>query len=478
MGGGYPPGDQGKALAGGAQVLSQVALHHMYDAAYRAGAPLQAPEMALNEQQYRDYPWLAMSEETQYEFNIANALINRFNTWAGQVAGGPLERAMEREAALITGWRIERFVLGGQEHLPYYHHVRGRDMTDEEQAAYKTLHKYQLAEDSARRRGQEPPRLSTAQQAERERAQAVRRAHAARTGGDAQAPLNTHKDFDPSLDQRQLRNAATEFRRDYIPQWSLALDGGWSTGQMLNVLLGGLMYMTNDADEAKEYALIREGGQKAHARLFSRGGSPLNEQAAQLVALFDEQVHDSRAWFMNAQLNGREVFSDYFRHRAVFFDNQSNKRLSLLANGMRVVGVGIALASVGLSVKRRDPRYLAGLILPSLGTPVLRGHVGAPQVGAFDTLTGLALPMLDVAEAVRAFSSDSTPALELAAALPAPQPLTAETANTPALQAILKAHQAAAAAKAATASGGWRALAGAALESLGETGAGTSPRLG
>ncbi|MCY1310882.1 hypothetical protein D9M70_611230 [compost metagenome] len=99
-------------------------------------------------------------------------------------------------------------------------------------------------------------------------------------------------------------------------------------------------------------------------------------------------------------------------------------------------------------------------------------------MGAFDTLTGLALPMLDVAEAVRAFSSDSTPALELAAALPAPQPLTAETANTPALQAILKAHQAAAAAKAATASGGWRALAGAALESLGETGAGTSPRLG
>ncbi|MCY1354725.1 hypothetical protein D9M69_411160 [compost metagenome] len=444
VGGGYPPGDQGKALAGGAHVLSQAALHHMYDAAYRAGAPLQVPEMALNAQQLRDWPWLVMDAKTYKEFDIADELIVRFNTWAKQLSGGPLEEAMARELALLTGWRIERFVRRGQEHLPYYQHCRGRDMSPEEREAFETLHRYQLAEDAAARKGEEVPSLSTAQQAERERAQATCRAYAARTGGQADAPLNTHKAFEPMLDQRQLANAAREFRRDYVPEWSFANDSGFSSGQLLDVMFGGLVYMTNDVDEADEYTRIRTGGDQCHGQLFTADGNPASPQAAQLIALFDEQVHDSRAWFMNAQLNARELWSDYFRYRCIFFDSLSNKRLSLLANGVQVIGIGIALASVGLAVKRRDPRWLVGLMLPSLGTPVLRGKVSAAQVSAFDPLTGLALPMLEVADGLRGFSQDRAPALRLAAELPIPMPLTPATADSPALQAILQARLAAA----------------------------------
>ncbi|MHB9798104.1 T6SS phospholipase effector Tle1-like catalytic domain-containing protein [Pseudomonas sp. MT3] len=442
VGGGYPPGDQGKAVAGGKFVLSQVALHHMYNAAYQAGAPLQVPQLALNPEQHDKWSWLAMSLSTSKEFEIADGLVTRFNTWVDQLSSGPLERVMFNELCLITGWRIDRFAYGGQVRQAYAQ-PRGkqRDMTPAEVEAFETLHKYQLAEDAAARAGKDLPVLSPADQKKRDDAQAIRARYEADVGGDANAPLNTNKTFDPPLEQRQLANAAKEFRRDYIPEWSFGGDGGWSTGTAMNVLLGGLIYMTNDVDEAEEYATLREGGEKAYKKLFTPAGFPVNETAAQLIALFDDQVHDSRAWFMNAQMNEREFWSDYFRYRCIFFDQESNRNLSLLARGMQVVGVGIALASIGLSVKRRNPKYLVGLFLPSLGIPVMRGKVGFPEISAFDPLTGLALPMVEVASELRAFSKDTSTAQQMAAALPAPVALTAATAVTPALQEILKAHQ-------------------------------------
>ncbi|WP_371230644.1 DUF2235 domain-containing protein [Pseudomonas sp. QE6] len=444
VGGGYPPGDQGKAIAGGNFVLSQVALHHMYSAAYQAGAPLQAPQIALNPEQQENWPWLVMARTTFDEFNIADGLVTRFNTWVDQLSSGPLEQVMFKELCLITGWRIDRFAYGGQARQPYAQ-PRGkqRDMTPAEVDAFETLHKYQLAEDAAARAGKDLPVLSEADQKKRDDAQAIRARYEADVGGDANAPLNTNKTFDPPLEQRQLANAAKEFRRDYIPEWSFGGDGGWSTGTAMNVLLGGLIYMTNDVDEAEEYATLREGGEKAYKKLFTPAGFPANETSAQLIALFDDQVHDSRAWFMNAQMNEREFWSDYFRYRCIFFDQESNRNLSLLARGMQVVGVGIALASIGLSVKRRNPKYLVGLFLPSLGIPVMRGKVGFPEISAFDSLTGLALPMVEVASELRAFSKDTAPAQKLAAALPLPEPLSAATAVTPTLQTILQAHEAA-----------------------------------
>ncbi|MEE3509748.1 hypothetical protein QN399_26605, partial [Pseudomonas sp. 10C3] len=69
---------------------------------------------------------------------------------------------------------------------------------------------------------------------------------------------------------------------------------------------------------------------------------PLTDTARTLTDFFDEQVHDSRAWFMNSTALGeREVFSDYFRYRCIFFDTESNKSLSPVARAGQVIGVGI-----------------------------------------------------------------------------------------------------------------------------------------
>ena len=48
----------------------------------------------------------------------------------------------------------------------------------------------------------------------------------------------------------------------------------------------------------------------------------------------------------------------------------------LLASAGQVIGVAVTVGSIGLSIKRRDPRYLVGLVLPSLGIPIFRGKVG------------------------------------------------------------------------------------------------------
>ena len=50
LGGGYPPGDQGKANGDGdSLLLSQIALNEMYAAAFESGAPLKVPEDSLPE---------------------------------------------------------------------------------------------------------------------------------------------------------------------------------------------------------------------------------------------------------------------------------------------------------------------------------------------------------------------------------------------------------------------------------------------
>jgi len=457
VGGGYPPGDQGKARDGGHMLLSQIALHHMYSEAFKVGAPLQVPEIALSPEQRADYPWLKMVAGTYEEFDIGSGLIERFNAWQAQHAKGPLEVVMAHEAEVITAWRIDRFVHGSMAKQGFYQHVSGtnnRDMTEEEYKAFAYLHNLQLEEDAEalgappknRHYPSEEARVQAEAQAARKKteAEAIKAGYEKRTGKPT--TFNTHKDYDPPLENRQLSRAAQDFSRDYHGDWAVPDGEAFSTATILNALLGGLIYLTNEQDEAGEYERMHTLGDEHYAKLFSAINTPANPQAALLMTLYDDQVHDSRAWFMNYAIDGREVFSDYFRYRAVFFDDESNKRLSLLARAGQVIGVAVAVASIGLSIKRRDPRYLIGLALPSLGIPVLRGKVSLPElpdIQAFDSLTGIALPMLQGMEAVRTFTKDTGSIVELAKALPLPEPLSEATANTPELQSILKAADAA-----------------------------------
>ncbi len=50
IGGGYPPGDQGKANAKhDGYLLSQIVLHDLYSSAFSAGAPLKVNKFSLPE---------------------------------------------------------------------------------------------------------------------------------------------------------------------------------------------------------------------------------------------------------------------------------------------------------------------------------------------------------------------------------------------------------------------------------------------
>ena len=446
VGGGYPPGDQGKAAAGGKEVLSQIALHHMYDEAYKVGAPLQAPPEAFNMALKHDRPWLVMSDSTSIEFQVDPTLTTRFNTWLDNMDNGPLEEVMAREAGVITGWRISRYAMNWIKWTSLNRRVLqngpASDMNGDEVDAFEALHAMQLEEDAAMRAGSKAPVWSEAELASQKKHQATKEAYEKRTGTQPAASFNTSKVFEPNLDYRQLRNAMADFRRDYVPEWNLTLSEMISFGTLANTLVGGLVYMTNGQDEAEHYAKLRQAGEENYALLFGANGKPVNDKAWAIVGLFDEHVHDSRAWFMNAALNEREVFSDYFRYRGIFFDTQSNNELSLLVNVGRVVGVALAVASVGLTIRRQNPRYLVGLILPSLGTPVLRGKVEFPFINAFDTVTRLSLPMIENIETVCAFTKNTGDAVKAAQALPVPPALTEKTATTDNLIAILKAAQA------------------------------------
>ncbi|WP_257604403.1 DUF2235 domain-containing protein, partial [Pseudomonas sp. UMAB-08] len=91
VGGGYPPGDQGKSLGGPQDVMSQLPLQHMYAEAYAVGAPLQAPSIALSDEQRQDEPWLEMDAKTFKAFAVSETLTLRFNTWLAHHKTGPLE---------------------------------------------------------------------------------------------------------------------------------------------------------------------------------------------------------------------------------------------------------------------------------------------------------------------------------------------------------------------------------------------------
>ncbi|ELK3536697.1 DUF2235 domain-containing protein [Pseudomonas aeruginosa] len=432
VGGGYGVGNQGKAVGGSESLLSQIALQHMYAEAFEADAPLQVPAPAVHPDFHED--WRVMVPKIEAEFSVSEELATRFNAWQAQAKAGPLEEVIRRETALITAWRIDRYA-GGLRSKAFFANVPP-DMPEAQQKAWEALHKRRSREYAAAQQGEPLPPMSAAEQAEWDR-------NVALIGGEDQLrDLRVEKQFDPPLDQRQLLGAAAEFAHDYKGDWGV-LDDGMTVGGVIDLLLGGTVFLINEEDEAEEYSQIHRDGSARYHQLFSAPDRVAPGQE-KLVALFDDQVHDSRAWFMNTSAIGpREPFTDYFRYRLVHFDNESNKRLSVLATAGRVVGVGVMLASVGLSVKRRDPRMLLGLFLPSLARPLLSGKVGLPEISAFDPLTGIALPMVGGAalDNLRAFTREPGDKVEQIGQLPPPPPLAVAAVQSPALQQVLLAQQ-------------------------------------
>ncbi|EPN04355.1 hypothetical protein A253_11204, partial [Pseudomonas syringae pv. actinidiae ICMP 19102] len=89
LGGGYPPGDQGKAIGRDDRfLLSQIALNEMYADAFAHGAPLKIPEDVLPVSLGGER-WRVMDIDLVKSFDVALPLVNRFNAWRQMTLGLP-----------------------------------------------------------------------------------------------------------------------------------------------------------------------------------------------------------------------------------------------------------------------------------------------------------------------------------------------------------------------------------------------------
>ncbi len=347
QGGGYPAGYQGKAYSlnnneEDTLLLSQIALNDLYADAFKHGAPLKAPKDAMPRELHGQL-WRVMAPELILEFIAAPTLINRFNAWREVTLGLPpapsplsnneaarykplpandhIEQALRSQMAWISAWRIDRYAFASLHQTPFY-----RQASD-------------IHADPARRKTAELEQSQAQRAIKTRREQQLGREHMRL---EPAKPLEPGlPGFEPDLAQTQLREAAEEFGADF---------GG--AGVMANVAAGvarlgripGLLAHSVTAEARREREQMRSAGMTKIRQLFplsktafvyrdelKRGDVDESLNAAQpeglLRALFDDQVHDSRAAFLHSL--GREQGGSYFTERMVFFGDANRRDLAL-----------------------------------------------------------------------------------------------------------------------------------------------------
>ena len=386
VGGGYPQNDQGKARGGTQELVSQVVLHDLYAAAFAAGAPLQVPELVLPKTLQLEKSWRVMSEANITEFDIDRLVSERFNAWRKTLPGinadepthdspwlyqplrlnAPVEDVLADQLGWITGWRIGRFANdrdGGNDsykHQPFFSQARETTtyQASEERKAYDQ-HKKNLAN----------LRLKTPEAATNYPGPPI---------------------YEPQVDQTQLSQAAAEFKSDYLGQ---KREQSSLAGTITDVLLRDAIYLLNSDDETQDHAAIKAAGEQRCKLLFrdARGTPSADPQMALLVALFDDQIHDSRAWFMHDALKTREMWAGYFFYRMTYFGNDNSRYLSPVVVAGRVLGVAMIAGATVYGIKRKG---VAG------GVGGLAVGIGGATIGyqVIDKARGVALPFLAGAE--------------------------------------------------------------------------------
>lgn len=357
QGGGYPPGDQGKALSSDSRVgdgllLSQIALNDLYADAFAHGAPLKVPADSLPEELKRDL-WRALPREVTLEFTVAHPLVHRFNAWREVTLGlraaieplpteladqykpiqsdQPLEQALRNQMAWMTAWRIDRYAFMTLKKQPFY-----KQATDTH------------GEPTARKKAEIDRDQRQAEVKKENRSQLYAQT---RSGQPARPFKPGVKDFDPDMAQTQLREAAEEFGDAYRaanlerPAAVLAA----REQNALNNIEGGSTEKKTDAVLAWEAQLrMKAAGQALVSRLFPPPAGEINHfhehfqglvdesrnasQAEGLLrALFDDQVHDSRAWFLYWSTyrlppkTRREPLGNYLFDRIVYFGERNSR---------------------------------------------------------------------------------------------------------------------------------------------------------
>ncbi|RAU30642.1 DUF2235 domain-containing protein [Enterobacter sp. ECC-175] len=399
LGGGYPPGDQGKANGhGDSLLLSQIVLHDIYSSAFAAGAPFKVLKSSLPDD-LKHHQWRILDAAQIKEFDIDTILINRFNAWREITLGEKtplepispeqaakydpprapvsLEKALENQQGWITAWRINRYAGG----------------------TYKTQRFYVDSAANGLDKDSDPIVRQESEAARDEKQKAIEaerrkiKDDKGYTRGYIELPQGP-KDFDAALGQTQLRQAAEEFREDYH-DISRTGTGNW----LFNALdvMSNAVFLLNNDDEYGEWLRIKTAGETRLKVLFPDAGeaSNANLPGGLVRALFDDQVHDSRAWFMHNAFGAREPWGSYFLYRMIYFGSRSSKPMTPLMIAGAVVGAATLVGGAAIIIKQKSLKgKLAGLA----------GTAGAVylETQAIDLLSGKPLPMLPNAALLQA----------------------------------------------------------------------------
>ncbi|OBU85639.1 hypothetical protein MY55_15820 [Chromobacterium subtsugae] len=337
VGGGYPPNDQGKARGEQGLLLSQLPLNHMYRLAFDAGAPLKINAAVLQEGAAADKAklavlqkqesWRFMSQEVIGLFSTKPLLEVRFNAWReASKASGSLTAILQEQTAQINAWRIERYAGGlkcqggqGQQNADYFKYAQAKRETpswaiDQENAAWSK----QSSTGRADEVHMTPPtwKLPSAQERRfvdvpipEDKLSDMDKAYI----GKPFTP-NLSKVYEPTRDGTQLQAGAKDFSDDYQGKISVGFNPvGW-----LATMFTAVSRMFSKDCTGKERALLIDKSEKLY---------PDVKDNAELMALYDEHVHDSRAWFMYSALSKLEPNGSYWRYRTVFFVHDDNKKL-------------------------------------------------------------------------------------------------------------------------------------------------------
>jgi len=346
VGGGYAPCEQGKARGGVGELLSQIILHDLYLAAFEAGAPLTIRSDLITPLIKDLHPPRSMSPETFNEFDVSFILINRFNLWRktlmkalpkqehDEVFMAPgyqpyqlpqvLESVITEQMAWITAWRIGRYTRDNLLSQKFYQDVRQSEPKEleQEKEAYKKA----------------------------EEALLKRRKAIDRSQPNWQDNIEQGKpSYEPTNGKYQLREAAREFEHDYR-NWYRDINGSLgekATQIILDVIPKYPVYLFNGDDEKAEYQQMRDAGEGYFSRFFTDalGWGTRKQPDAELLAFYDDQIHDSRAWFMQSTLGGRELWNGYFRYRMIYFGDLANKQLQLISVEGKVLGAAASTSN-------------------------------------------------------------------------------------------------------------------------------------
>lgn len=365
IGGGYPPGDQGKATARDDRLLlSQVILNDLYADALCHGAPLKVLKSNLPLSLRGEF-WRVMDPDVFAYFTISPELIARFNAWrqitlavssnsefevaeqSAQYLPVPadthLERAIRAQMGWLTAWRIDRYAFASLHDRPFYRQAtdthtdpmerkRAEKSRNDQQSRIETKRKEQLALE--------------------------------RDSNGLRIPLEPGiPDFDPDIAKTQLREASEEFAAAYRDPKRLV-----SSLRQLAPAKSAPAYVMRviTADARMEGQQMKADGQAKVSLLFpplSGYRSHLDENTRGFVdelrnatlaegllrSLFDDQVHDSRAWFLYSL--GREPLGSYFRERMVFFGEASRREVAMHTESDATCVAGME--------KGMDPEHIA-----------------------------------------------------------------------------------------------------------------------